>query len=78
MVFIPDDIFDESLKESVKGNHLQNDVLLRYAMHYQNEGKEPEPERLAEELGEPLENVKDALSYLSDKGWLEKVKDYFE
>ncbi len=44
MVFIPDDIFDESPKESVKGNHLQNDVLLHYAMHSQNEGKEPRPE----------------------------------
>jgi DNA-directed RNA polymerase sigma subunit (sigma70/sigma32) len=78
MVFIPDDILGESIRESVKGNHLQNDVLLRYAMHSQNEGTEPDPERLAQELDEPLEKVKEALSYLSDKGWLEKVKDYFE
>ena len=78
MVFIPDDILDGSLKEAGAGNHLQIEVLLQYAMHSQNEGKVPEPERLAEELGEPLENVKEALIYLSDKGWLEKVKDYFE
>lgn len=78
MVFIPDDIFDESMKDAVKGNRVQNEVLMRYAMHSQNEGKEPEPERLAKELDEPLENVKKTLNELSSKGWLERVKNYSE
>jgi DNA-directed RNA polymerase specialized sigma subunit len=47
-------------------------------MFSQDEGKEPEAERIAQELQEPLENVKEALSYLSGNGWLERVKDYFE
>ena len=78
MPFIPNDILRESLRESAKGNRLQNDVLLHYAMFSQDEGKEPEAERIAQELQEPLENVKEALSYLSGNGWLERVKDYFE
>ena len=74
MPFIPDDILGEALK----GEAEELQVLLGYAMVYQNEGEEPEASRLAALARLSPDLIQDILSSLSSKGWLEKVKDYRE
>lgn len=79
MVFIPDDMLVESLRESVKsGDDADHRVLINYAMLCQNEGREPDAARVAESAGLTLGVVRDALDRLSKKGWLDAVRDYSE
>lgn len=74
MPFIPDDI----LLAAMRGDDNELRVLMHYAMICQNEREEPGLDRLAESAHLPPETVQAALTALSSRGWLERVKDYSE
>lgn len=74
MVFIPNDILDEFAGKDDN----ERIVLICYAMLSQREGVEPDISRLAETANLPLDVTQDALTRLSERGWLERVKNYSE
>lgn len=83
MVFIPNDILDEVLKQGVENEgtpdeYWEGQVLMIYAMFSQKEGKEPDAKRIADFHKFPLERVENSLNKFAEKGWLERVKDYSE
>ena len=75
MAYIPDDILMQAIKNQ---NDNEFTVLMFYAKISQSEGAEPDIKRLASETDLTLETTENALKALSEKGWLERVKDYSE